>query len=162
MISPCRVKLCGTTTVADAQLASQFKADYSGVVVEVPFSERSVTVQKARLLAEKTEISTVILVFNQPTDWIVDGIDSISPFEVQLLGHETPDQVSQLRTQTRVEIWKTLFMPIGSSANLADLQKQMTGYIKAGAEAILLDTVDLSENRFGGTGKQETGKWLQR
>jgi len=157
MASPCRVKLCGTTTVADAQMASQFEADYSGVVVEIPFSERSVTVQKARLLTEKTAIPTVVLVFDQPTDWIVDAIASISPFAVQLLGHETPDQVSQLRAQTCVEIWKSLFMPIGDSADLADLQKQMAGYTEAGVEAILLDTVDLSENRFGGTGK--TGDW---
>lgn len=151
------VKLCGTTTIADAKLAADYGANYSGLVVEVPFSERSVTVDQAKRLNQYTPIPTVILVFDQPTDWILSAIEYISPFAVQLLGNETPVQVAELKKNSEVEIWKSLFMPAGETVNVADLRRKVIAHVAAGTDAILLDTIDLSQNRFGGTGK--TGDW---
>ena len=86
----CKVKICGTTSIADAQMAANAGADYSGVVVEVPFSERSVPINSAAEIARQTPISTVILVFDRPTDWIREAAAQIKPFAIQLLGHEPP------------------------------------------------------------------------
>ena len=67
----CKVKICGTTSVTDAQMAVDASADYCGVVLEVPFSERSVPVDTAvEIIARQTSIPTVIPVFNRPTDWV--------------------------------------------------------------------------------------------
>ena len=93
----CKVKICGTTSITDAGMAADAGADYSGVVVEVPFSERSVPINSAAEIARQTPISTVILVFDRPTDWVREAAAQIKPFAVQLLGHESPAEVS--RTQ---------------------------------------------------------------
>ena len=151
------VKLCGTTTVDDAQMAVDYGAHYSGLVVEVSFSERSITVDQAKQLRQQTLIPTVVLFFDQTTDWILSAVDRISPFAVQLLGYESPAQVNELKKNTEVEIWKSLFMPVGKTTNAAELTGQAISYVDAGANSILLDTVDLSQNRFGGTGK--TADW---
>ena len=103
------VKLCGTTTVDDAQMAVDYGAHYSGLVVEVSFSERSITVDHAKQLRQQTLIPTVVLFFDQTTDWILSSVDRISPFAVQLLGYESPAQVNELKKNTEVEIWKSLF-----------------------------------------------------
>ncbi len=151
------VKLCGTTTIDDAQMAVDYGAHYSGLVVEVSFSERSITVDQAKQLRQQTLIPTVVLFFNQTTDWVLSAVDRISPFAVQLLGHESPAQVNELKKNSEVEIWKSLFMPVNKPANAAELTEQVMSYVDAGADSILLDTVDLSQNRFGGTGK--TADW---
>ena len=93
----CKVKICGTTSVADAQMAADAGADYSGVVVEVPFSERSVPINSAAEIARQTPISTVILVFDRPTDWVKEAAAQIKPFAVQLLGHESSAEVTELK-----------------------------------------------------------------
>ena len=94
----CKVKICGTTSVADARMAADAGADYSGVVVEVPFSERSVPINSAAEIARQTPISTVILVFDRPTAWVREAAARIKPCAIQLLGHE-PGAYSSGRTQ---------------------------------------------------------------
>ena len=71
-------------------MAADAGADYSGVVVEVPFSERSVPIDSATDMAQQTPIPTVILVFDRPTDWVREAAAQIKPFAIQLLGHEPP------------------------------------------------------------------------
>ena len=70
------VKLCGTTTVDDAQMAVDYGAHYSGLVVEVSFSERSITVDQAKQLRQQTLIPTVVLFFNQTTDWVLSAVEA--------------------------------------------------------------------------------------
>jgi phosphoribosylanthranilate isomerase len=172
MTNPCKVKICGTTSIADAQMAANAGADYSGIVVEVPFSERSVTIARAAEIARQTPIPTVVLVFDQPTNWVQRTADQIRPFAIQLLGHETPAQVTRLKRSSSCEIWKSLFLPADQSeaktpaqrreeqkVDVTPLLAQMRAYIDAGADVLLFDTADLSSGkaRFGGTGK--TSDW---
>ena len=42
-----RAKICGTTNLEDARLAAREGADVFGVVVEVDFSPRSLSVEEA-------------------------------------------------------------------------------------------------------------------
>ena len=154
----CKVKICGTTSVADARMAADAGADYSGVVVEVPFSERSVPINAAAEIARQTPISTVILVFDRPTDWIKKAAAQIKPFAIQLLGHEPPTQVAELKGTLSCEIWKSLFLPTENdpAADVEAISAQIEAHINAGADALLFDTAEFSDGkaRFGGTGKQ--------
>ncbi len=153
-----KIKICGTTSVTDAQMAADAGADYSGVVVEVPFSERSVPINSAAEIARQTPISTVILVFDRPTDWVKEAAAQIKPFGVQLLGHETPTEVTELKSTLSCEVWKSLFLPTENdpAADVKAISAQIAAYINAGADALLFDTAEFSNGkaRFGGTGKQ--------
>ncbi len=136
-------------------------ADYCGVVLEVPFSERSVAIGTAVEIARHTSIPTVILVFDRATDRVRHAVETIQPFAIQLLGHETPDEVRRLKRQLACEVWKSLFLPVGTSEKpeLERLRLDMQAYTDAGADAILFDTAEIGSGkiRFGGTGK--TGDW---
>ena len=154
----CKVKICGTTSVADARMAADAGADYSGVVVEVPFSERSVSINSAAEIARQTPISTVILVFDRPTAWVREAAAQIKPFAIQLLGHEPPTQVAELKESLSCEVWKSLFLPTehDPAADTTTILAQMEDHINADADALLFDTAEFSNGkaRFGGTGKQ--------
>jgi phosphoribosylanthranilate isomerase len=157
----CKVKICGTTSVTDAKMAAEAGADYSGVVVEVPFSERSVSIAHAADIARQTPIPTVVLTFDQPTDWVHDAAAQIQPFAIQLLGHEPPDEVVRLKRVLSCEVWKSLFLPIGENqeVDMDAIYAEIEAYINAGADALLFDTAEFSGKtaRFGGTGK--TSDW---
>ena len=154
----CKVKICGTTNVADAHMAADAGADYSGVVVEVPFSERSVPIDSAAEIARKTPIPTVILVFDRPTDWVKAAAAQIKPFAIQLLGHEPPTQVSALKGSLSCEVWKSLFLPTENEPEADEhaISAQIAAHIDAGADALLFDTAEFGDGqaRFGGTGKK--------
>ena len=154
----CKVKICGTTSVTDARMAADAGADYSGIVVEVPFSERSVPIDSAAGIARQTPISTVILVFDRPTDWVREAAARIKPFAIQLLGHEPPTQVAALKGSLSCEVWKSLFLPTENdpAADVKEISAQIEAYIDAGADALLFDTAEFTDGkaRFGGTGKQ--------
>lgn len=157
----CKVKICGTTGVADAQMAAEAGADYSGIVVEAPFSERSVSIPHAVEISHSTPIPTVALIYNRPIDWIQQAVAKIKPFAIQLLGHEHPDEVFRLKRLLSCEVWKSLFLPSdnGKDFDVHALHAQAKAYIRAGADALLFDTVDFSAGkaRFGGTGR--TNDW---
>lgn len=154
----CKVKICGTTSVADAHMAADAGADYSGVVVEVAFSERSVSIDSAAEITRQTPIPTVILVFDRPTDWVKRAAAQIKPFAIQLLGHEPPAHVAELKKSVSCEVWKSLFLPTKSEpgADEGTISAQIAAHIAAGADALLFDTAEVKEGkaRFGGTGKQ--------
>lgn len=154
----CKVKICGTTSVADARMAADAAADYSGIVVEVAFSERSVSIDSAAEITRQTPIPTVILVFDRPTDWVTTAAAQIKPFAIQLLGHEPPTQVAALKKSVSCEVWKSLFLPTESEPGADEhaISAQIAAHIDAGADALLFDTAELKDGkaRFGGTGKQ--------
>ena len=157
----CKVKICGTTSVADAQMEVDAGADHCGVVLEVPFSERSVTVDTAAEIARQISIPTVIPVFNRPTDWIRHAAEIIRPYAVQLMGNESPDEVHELKQQLSCDVWKSLFLPPGTGEipDVEGIRVEMEAYTRAGADALLFDTAAVSRGkvRFGGTG--ETSDW---
>ena len=155
--SKCKVKICGTTSIHDACLAADAGADYSGILVDVASSERSLTTAQAVEIANDSPIPSVLLLYNRTTSDIQEAVSQIQPFAVQLLGQETPQQVEQLKRVVTCQLWKSVYLPAGSPENVdkSAVREQMQAYSEAGADYLLFDSVDISVEppRFGGTGK---------
>ena len=153
----CRVKICGITSVHDAQLAADAGADYAGVLVDVAASERSRSTAQAVEIAKGSPIPTVLLLYNRTTADICDAVAQINPFAVQLLAQEPPQQVETLKREVRCQLWKSVYLPAGSRENVdvRAVRADMDAYRDAGADFLLFDTVDMSleKPRYGGTGK---------
>ena len=199
-----KVKICGATSVSDALMAAEAGADYSGIAVEIPHSERTVSVEKAAAIVRATPIPSVALFIDMPMEFIESAVKMIKPFAVQLLGHESPEFVTILKKQLPCQVWKSICLPVKGQAAVHevnppypplkkgeterseaiheviaerseplaedvgerseqvcvnDIKIQMDSFVSVGADALLLDTVDVSDDklRFGGTGK--TSDW---
>jgi phosphoribosylanthranilate isomerase len=157
----CKVKICGTTSVGDALMIAEAGADYSGIAVEIPYSERAVSVEEAAAIVRATPIPSVALFIDMPIEFVASAVDKIKPFAVQLLGHESPEFVAILKKRLPCQVWKSICLPIKGQGQVfvKDIRTQMDTFVAAGADALLLDTVDVSGDklRFGGTGK--TSDW---
>jgi len=155
-----KVKLCGTTSVEDALIAQDAGADYVGVVIDVPYSERSRTVDEARAILAAITVPGVILTYRLPVESAADAAERTGAHAVQLLGSESPDEVSRLaaRLARHAEVWVSLFLPPagleGSRSSADEVVASMESYADAGADALLLDTAAVVDgrHRFGGTG----------
>ena len=166
-----RVKLCGTGSVEDAQLAEKVGADFVGVCVGVSFSERNRTPEQARAVFASVSTPGVALFFNMPVGQTADLFTLLGAEAAQLLGNETPEQTAELKQRIRGEVWKSIFLPPklppeqesaddSSAANANDLKERMRRYADAGADKLLLDTAAFTGGkfRFGGTGLRSDWK----
>ncbi|MYC95404.1 MAG: phosphoribosylanthranilate isomerase [Caldilineaceae bacterium SB0661_bin_32] len=145
------LKLCGTTSAGDAQLARG--ADFCGMLVGVDWSERSLTLEQAKRVAEASSVKNVILLCNPSAAFAEKVAKALRPHALQLHCRERPALVSELKELLPCEIWKTVHLP------LLDGQAAPEAFAEAGADALLVDSVDVSEGfeRLGGTGK--VGDW---
>lgn len=144
-----RLKICGVTNVDDARLVSSSGADYCGILVEVSFSERSLSLAQARQVASASKIPVVILLC-EPQAEMAERVDrEIKPYALQLICREPPEFIESLKPRLRCEIWKTIHLPPVAG------QASPERYVTSGADALLVDSVDTSERfeRLGGTGK---------
>lgn len=155
--SRCSVKICGITSIHDAQLAADAGADYIGVLVDVAVSERTRSTAEASEIASASPIPTVILLYNRTTSDIQEVVSQTHPFAVQLLGQESPQQVEALKRTVTCQLWKSVYLPAGRPENVdvPAVRTEMKAYQDAGADFLLFDSVDMSleKPRYGGTGK---------
>ena len=162
--SCCSVKICGITSIHDAQLAADAGADYIGVLVDVAVSERTRSATQAAEIASGSPIPTVILLYNRSTSDIQKIVSQVQPFAVQLLGQESAQQVEELKRDGTCEFWKSVYLPAGSPKNvdISAVQEEMQAYWDAGADFLLFDSVDMSleKPRYGGTEKPVIGMSL--
>lgn len=144
-----RLKICGNTNIEDVRLVGASEVDYCGILVNVAFSERSLSLQQAVELASASKIPNVIVICDLKIEEIQEAAAEIKPFAVQLLGHESPELVRELKSGLQCRIWKTIHLPPVSG------QASPEQYVEAGADALLVDSVDTSDGfqRLGGTGK---------
>ncbi|WP_321492173.1 phosphoribosylanthranilate isomerase [uncultured Desulfobacter sp.] len=161
MASGYKVKICGTTNLEDAEMAAREGADFFGVVVEVDFSPRSLTIEAAKPLFSSPSIPPVALVFNMEPERIETLIQELSPFAVQFL---SPAQVSFVtylkKTYPGVEIWQSIHLPqAGETVDTENFKEMVQTYVTAGVDALLFDTAAMSKGKmkFGGTGM--TSDW---
>jgi len=156
-----KAKICGTTNLEDVRLSADESADFFGVVVEVDFSSRSLTVDDARPLFAEPPIPGVALVFKMQEERIATMIQALNPFAVQFLD---PADTSMLKGMKRaypsVEMWQSIHLPqAGQEADIGQVKKTVMDYVDAGVDSLLFDTVAVSQGKtkFGGTGK--TSDW---
>jgi phosphoribosylanthranilate isomerase len=144
-----KLKICGVTNRYDTRLVSASGADYLGILVDIEFSERSLTLPQAREVALASEIPVVILLCNPDVGMVLEVSQKIEPHAIQLLCHEAPELIEAIKQRTNCQIWKTLHLPA------SDYRTTMWEYIGAGVDALLVDRSDDTEGflRLGGTGR---------
>jgi len=156
-----RAKICGTTNLEDARLAAREGADVFGVVVEVDFSPRSLSVEEAGPLFSDPPLPGVALVFHMQEERIETMIRALGPFAVQFLNPAEPSLLKRLKqAHPDVEMWQSIHLPQAGRETDVDRFRATVGqYVDAGVDSLLFDTVAVSKGvtKFGGTGR--TSDW---
>jgi phosphoribosylanthranilate isomerase len=155
----CGVKICGTTSIEDARLAADHDAEYFGVVVEVDFSPRSLTIDQAEPLFDLAPINQtngVALVFHMKHERLVQLITTLHPHAVQFLNLEDVDHIRELKEQfPQVQLWQSIHLPeAGKDVDFNGFRNTVQEYVDAGIDLLIFDTVAVLKGvkKFGGTG----------
>ncbi|HEX8834835.1 MAG TPA: phosphoribosylanthranilate isomerase [Abditibacteriaceae bacterium] len=140
------VKICGTTTLADALLARDAVADYLGAIVEYPPSPRHISVEDAREIF-RLELPVVAVTVNQTLDTLLRIARELQPAALQLHGDESPELVRALKAEG-LTVWAAC------SGEPEAVRKRALVMTAAGADAVLLDARAVSNGEiiYGGTG----------
>ena len=143
---PVRVKICGITTVRDAQAAARAGADAVGLVFAAGSPRRVTPEQAARISrALVASAATPVGVFvNDPTARIAALARRCGLGRLQLHGDETPADCRALRRRTGLPVVKAVRVAV------ADDLRGIARY-RGAVDAILLDTA--APGRHGGTGR---------
>lgn len=153
----CSIKICGITTVEDALMVSEARADYLGVLVNVACSPRSLTVEKAREIFSSAKIPVILLTFDLTPDQMIGLAKILGPFGIQLAGNEAEEEVGKLRKALTCEIWKTIHIPAADvkKEKVNDIVKKINNFTEAGVDRIILDSAvtEGSKIQKGGTGQ---------
>jgi len=158
-----KVKVCGTTSIRDAQMAVDAGADYLGVLVDVPGSERSLSLNEALAIAESCQIPVAILLSGKSVEEIISIAQTIRPFAVHLLSEMSRREIQELKERLDCQVWLAVYLPdeTQAAADVDSVKEQMRIYEQAGADLIIIDTMSLTADgtpgRHGGTGK--IGDW---
>ncbi|MFZ5987041.1 MAG: phosphoribosylanthranilate isomerase [Bacillota bacterium] len=151
-----RVKICGTTNMEDALISAGEGVDYIGVVIEVEFSKRSLTIEEAEGIFSNCPVPAVALVFNMNEERLHYLIDRLNPFAVQFLSQEDYGLVRYLKsTYPNTQLWQSIHLPgAGDSVDIGTIRHAVEHYIEAGIDVLLYDTVATVQGvqKFGGTG----------
>jgi phosphoribosylanthranilate isomerase len=141
------VKICGTTSPADARLAQEAGADFLGMMLSYPPSPRHVEREFGREIYQATPVPLVVLSVNQTLEALLQLAADFKPRAMQLHGDESPEVVAEL-TQHGYQVWKAV------SGDETALRRAAKLYSDAGAEAILVDARETTPNGivYGGTG----------
>ena len=141
------VKICGTTSIADAQIAQNANADFLGVIVEHAPSPRSVNRATARAIFAATNLQTVAVTVNKTLEELLQLHGELQPAVLQLHGDESVEIARALSTRS-VRFWAAC----SGETDVAKMRAlQMSD---AGAEAVLLDARTQHDGvvTYGGTG----------
>lgn len=160
----CRVKICGITCLKDRQQVHSAGADFFGVIVDVPYSPRSLNMEAAACLLKGAPLPGVALVFQKDLQQIKLLVEYCRPQAVQFLDSVPLEWLQELKASfPTVGWWQSLFLPaVGANAphrDLKELRQQIQELASAGADGVIIDTaVKFSgKMRFGGTG--QTSDW---
>ncbi len=159
MAHHCGVKICGTTSLKDAQLAARHGADYFGVVVEVDFSPRSLTINQAKPIFSAAPIGDtegVALVFHMKPERLEKLIATLEPHAVQFLNLASISLIRELKQRfADIELWQSIHLPeAGKEVDFDSFQQTVRQYADAGIDLLIFDTVAVLKGvqKFGGTG----------
>ncbi len=159
MENHCGVKICGTTSLEDAQCAARHGADYFGVVVEVDFSPRSLTIDQAKPIFSTAPIGDtegVALVFHMQPERLDTLIRTLEPHAVQFLNLAPLSLIRELKQRVPdILLWQSIHLPeAGIEVDFASFQRMVRQYADAGIDLLIFDTVAVLKGvqKFGGTG----------
>ncbi|HTV82933.1 MAG TPA: phosphoribosylanthranilate isomerase [Acidobacteriaceae bacterium] len=149
------VKICGTTSLEDAQLAAQSGADAIGFVF-APSARHVTSAQVAALPVESAGEARRVGVFvSQDFEEIAYDLRAARLTGVQLHGELDFPLIERLRREFEDELLviQTLHWPVGDVS--PDTQRRLRSDLRAiarhrGPDAVLLDTK--TANAIGGTG----------
>lgn len=148
MISGIRLKICGLTTLADAELASNLGADFLGFIFH-PQSPRALTLRVFKDLHLGPSSARKVAVSVEPTPVELAGMNAagFDFFQVHFR-HDTPafTVAAWAETVGVARLWLAPKLPPG-----VDVPAALLPF----AGSFLLDT--FHAEKFGGTG--ETGDW---
>jgi phosphoribosylanthranilate isomerase len=146
------VKICGITTVEDAKTAASLGSDFIGVILEIEYSPRSVSIETANSIIDFSS-APVILLLEKPCNEIQDIASDIKPWGVQIVGKYPFSDIKRLKNTTECAVWKTVHIPKenGEKIPSADLKNIIEKYHGAGIDVVVLDT--MAGKKKGGTGQ---------
>jgi phosphoribosylanthranilate isomerase len=152
-----RIKICGITAEADAELCAEAGADALGFVVEYPLPvpwtiERA---RAARLMSGLPVFVTRVAVVGGDADTILRIADATEPDAVQLHLDEDEATVGRVKRElagsgTRVIKAVRISADVEERGEVEHWRATCTRFIEAGADAILLDSK--TRGRPAGTG----------
>lgn len=143
------IKICGITTIADAQSACSLGADYVGIVVNIAGSRRSVTPTTAAEICAC--IPRPVLLMEGPAGVIEATLGQIKPYAVQLIGPCSPAEMMRIKEKTGVKLWKPFHIPRKDDTRKNNLARQIDELHSSPIDAVVLDT--LIPGCKGGTGQ---------
>ena len=161
----CKVKICGITNKEDAELAAGAGADFLGVVVEVSFSPRSLTIEAAREIFVNPPRPAVALVYQMPLDRVIYLIETLRPAAVQFLSPAAEIIALCKELAPGPAMWQSVHLPpSGELADLDRVHRQVAESCAAGADVVVYDTAAVikGESRFGGTGRPSDWQLVRR
>ena len=150
-MSNIQVKICGITTVANAETAGVANADAIGFNFYAK-SKRYVEPETAAKIAQSVggEVAFVGVFVNALVDEIISISKTVSLTHVQLHGEEHPEIVARIKESlSGVKIIRAVRI-MGNDLDAAQLE--ITQWQTAGVDWILLDAGSLEA--YGGTGEQ--------
>ena len=150
-----KIMLCGSREAADIRMLAQEGVDAVGLITEV---RQEITcrlsLEEARHLCGliPPPLLGVLILTEERVAEICRMVETVLPDTVQLHGFNTPEDVAELRRRLKIKIIKTIHFRDGKIASREGSPEEAAlEYLRAGAEAILLDTCD--EGRYGSTGR---------
>lgn len=153
-----KIKICGQTSLADSQMSVNCGADFLGVVLDVEWSPRSLSVDMALPIFSAFGDITFLLTFNRSvTDSYIKDIEALRPYALQLTGQETPQMVVDIKERVNIKLFKSIHLaPESENKNMADNQDELSNLMRlfadAGADGFILDSA--LKGKFGGTGEK--------
>jgi len=155
-INKVKIKICGVTNGEDVRLVCNAGADFLGLLLDVP-SPRSLTLEGVESLSKISSVPVVILFSDAETEKILNAVETIRPYAIQLQGSEPPEMIIELRKSVATEIWKALHFPAQGDdvVPIEEAKQMMKEYATAGADKFILDTVVVrgEKKQQGGTGR---------
>lgn len=148
-----KVKICGLTNVADAELVGRAGADYVGAVL-VPGTPRVVRPETARAISEAAGLPLVIVVADLSAEDVVRAASAAGAQGIQLHGNETEELMAQLRSEGDWDLWKVA--RVRSALDIEEAAERYGGV----ADALLLDA--WHPDQMGGTGTSFAWDLLER
>ena len=142
------LKICGMTSLADAEICARAGADALGVIVRHAASPRHVEIETARAIARGAGAPVVAVSVNQSLEDLEQIAAELNPLALQLHGDESPELVGHLIERGHT-VWKAI------SGDVAALTGAAKIYSDAGATALVVDAREVGEGGvvYGGTGQ---------